>query len=231
MKRIVIALLLAVILTVGAVVPATAAEALDGAWTVNHKAGTYLTASEKKIFDKAVKDLVGVVYTPVLTLGKQVVSGNNYAFLCTAKTVTASPSYSWKVLIVNRSPKGKVKLVKVNSLSYKNVKTRKNAYKASAAPGAWSYSKEGTSSKGVPTAANRAFKKATKQLTGLSLTALALLGKQVVAGVNYRFLCRGTMSDQAATSCLYVADVYQDAAGKCKLTSCWIVNLPKYLKY
>lgn len=211
--------------------PAAAAEALDGAWTVNHKAGSYLTTSEKKVFDKAVKALTGVKYTPVLTLGKQVASGTNYAFLCTAQTVTANPSRSWKVLIANRSPKGKVKLVQVNSFSYKNVKTRKSAYKASAAPGSWSYSKEGTASKGVPTAANRALKKATKKLTGLSLTALALLGKQVVSGVNYRFLCRGTMTDQAAASCLYVVDVYQDAAGKCKMTSCRVVNLPAYLNY
>ena len=151
MKKMVAALLLAVILTIGTVLPAAAAETAVGAWADNHKAGSYLTASEKKIFNKAVKDLVGVVYTPVLTLGKQVVSGTNYAFLCTAQTVTASPSYSWKVLIVNRSVKGKVKLVKVNSFSIKSVKTRKNVYKASTVPGAWSYSKEGTSSKGVPT--------------------------------------------------------------------------------
>lgn len=231
MKRMVAALLLAVILTIGTVLPAAAAETAVGAWAVNHKAGSYLSASEKKIFDKAVKDLVGVVYTPVLTLGKQVVSGTNYAFLCTAQTVTASPSYSWKVLIVNRSVKGKVKLVKVNSFSYKSVKTRKNIYKASTAPGAWSYSKEGTSSKGAPTAAKRALKKATKQRTGISLTALALLGKQVVAGTNYRLLCRGTLTDQFATSCLYVADVYQTPAGDCELVLCEVINLPKYLKY
>ena len=229
-RRILLAVLLAAILTIGTVLPAAAAE-LAGGWQINTKVGSYLTAGEKKVFDKAVKDWDGVGYTPVLTLGKQVVAGTNYAFLCLAQTVTATPSYAWKVMIVNRSVKGKVKLVQVNNFSYKSVKTRNSAYKASDAPGAWSYSREGASSKGVPSAAKRAFKKATKQLTGLFLTPLALLSQQVVAGTNYRFLCRGTMTDQFATTCLYVADVYQTPAGECEMTYCKVVNLPKYLKY
>ena len=52
-RRILLAVLLAAILTIGTVLPAAAAE-LAGGWQINTKVGSYLTAGEKKVFDKAV---------------------------------------------------------------------------------------------------------------------------------------------------------------------------------
>lgn len=231
MKRhVIIALLLVALLCVGAVLPASA-EKLSGGWEANAKAASYLTRTETKIFNKAVKGLTGVEYAPVLTLAKQVVAGTNYAFLCKSTTVTADPVQSWKVLIVNRSAKGKVKLLKINKFNFKSLKTRKTPYKYSFAPGAWEYSGEGTASKGIPTAAKKAFKKAAKGLVGVSYTPLALLGTQVVAGTNYKFLCRGDIMDGLTTSCLYEVIVYSDVQGKCEITSSAVLNLPAYLKY
>lgn len=228
-KRTLIALLLATILMIGTVMPAAAATA--GGWKINHKAASYLTKSEKKVFEKAVKKLDGVAYTPVLTLAEQVVAGTNYAFLCTAASVTASPKYSWKVLIVNRNLKGKAKVLKVNSFNVKRIKTRNSAYKTSNLSGGWAYSNEGTTSKKIPSAAKKAFGKATKNMVGVSLTPLALLATQVVAGTNYKFLCRGVIMNAEGTSCLYEVDVYKDLQGKCEVSSCKVINLSKYLKY
>ena len=50
-----------------------------GGWTSYHK----LTAEDQKVFDEALKGLVGVTYTPN-EVKTQIVNGTNYRFLCTA---------------------------------------------------------------------------------------------------------------------------------------------------
>ena len=224
-RKMLVALLLVAVLTLGAVLPAFAA---TGSWKINTKVGTYLSKADKKVFDKAVKGMKGVTYTPVLKLAEKTVNGKNYAFLCTAKAVTKSPKYSWKVLLINASSSGEVELLKVNSFSYKNPKTRSTPYKTSST-GSWVYSKQGKTSKGLPSGAQAAFNKAVKNLDGMSLTALALLSTQVVSGTNYRFLCRGNTVTLGSVSCLYVVDVYKNAKGKCKISRCDVLNLPAYL--
>ena len=46
-----------------------------------------ITPEAKKVFDQALKGLVGVNYTP-LAFATQVVKGLNYCFLCEGKVVT-----------------------------------------------------------------------------------------------------------------------------------------------
>ncbi|MBR6165004.1 MAG: hypothetical protein IKQ45_03635 [Clostridia bacterium] len=228
-RKTVILLLLTAILTIGMIVPAAAET--DGGWKINKKVGTYLTKAETKVFEKAVEKLGGVAYTPVFTLAKQVVAGTNYAFFCKAVTATAKASTSWKVVIVYQDLQGNAEVLAVNSFNYKNIKTRKNPYTAASVAGAWEYSKKTPSSKGLPSTAKKVFKKATKEYTGVGLTALALLGTQQVAGVNYKYLCSGVLSDAAGTVCLYEVTVYQDLKGDCVITDCNVINLKKYLQY
>lgn len=224
-----IAFVLALVLLVGTAVPASAASA--GSWKINGQIGNYLSKAEQKVFNKAVEKLTGVAYTPVFTLATQVVAGTNYAFFCKAVTATAKPRTTWKVLIVNENLKGKVKLMKVNSFNYKNPKTLDSAYFADELSGGWTGNTKAVKTKGIPSAAKKALKKATEGYVGLSLTGLVLLGTQVVAGTNYSFLCLGTTSDRDATTCLYHVIVYQDPDGECSITECSIINLPKYLAY
>lgn len=228
-KLIIVALLLTVVLTLGAVAPAMADE--PGTWKVNTKAGSYLSSGEKALFKKAIKTLEGASYTPVFRLAKQTVSGTNYAFLCTSTTATASPASAWKVVLVNRSPKGKCKVLKIRNFNITKLKTRGSVYRQPDGDGTWTYNGKAVSSKGVPSAANKAFKKAAKGYAGVSLTPLALLGTQAVSGVNYKFLCRGVATTKKNTICLYEVNVYKNAKGVCEITDCNVINLPAYLKY
>lgn len=54
-----------------------------GGWTPY---STTISAEAKKVFDSAIKGLLGVHYTP-LAVATQVVSGINYHFFCIAKGV------------------------------------------------------------------------------------------------------------------------------------------------
>lgn len=50
-----------------------------GAWTPFHK----ITPAEQEVFDIAMKNIIGVEYTP-FSVSTQLVNGTNYRFKCTA---------------------------------------------------------------------------------------------------------------------------------------------------
>ena len=240
MKKMILAAIVAVAVSLGVAVPALAAtpsleaaqpittQAVAGGWSVNAKTGTYVTKAQKKLFKKATAKLTGVTYTPVIVMAKQVVAGANYAYFCKAEAVTASRAVSWKVVIVNKPATGKPSVLAINNFNYKKIKTLKNAPKSSKADGAWSNIKKTYKTKVLPKAARKAFKKATKNYVGVSLTSLVLLSTQVVAGTNYRYLCSGVVPGSKTVN-YYAVDVYNNLKGKAKITSCKPVKMSAYL--
>ena len=60
------------------------------------------------------------------------------------------------------------------------------------------------------------FDEAAAQWNGINLEAVELLGTQVVAGVNYRFLAQSTVD---GTTTQYTVTVYKDLQGNVELTS------------
>ena len=93
-------------------------EQLSGVWSVNSDIkATTLSDDVNEAFTKATS-IVGVEYTPIVYLGKQVVSGTNYAFLALAKTVTAESVYSIDVLTIYDSLDEDAKL---SSVAYVNL--------------------------------------------------------------------------------------------------------------
>jgi hypothetical protein len=72
------------------------AEMMPGGWTAF---SFTITQEAKKVFDQALKGLVGVSYTP-LAFATQVVAGTNYCFLCQGKVVyPGAPELAAKVYI------------------------------------------------------------------------------------------------------------------------------------
>ena len=71
-------------------------------------------------YNKAMKGLEGVDYTPVSYLGKQTKSGNNYMILCRSQVVYLDAPCEWSLVTVNKSAKGKVKLADIQTLELGN---------------------------------------------------------------------------------------------------------------
>lgn len=67
-------------------------------------------------------------------------------------------------------------------------------------------------------AEKKVFSKATDGLVGATYTPLAVLGTQVVAGMNYCFLCHCASATYPATNSICKMYVYQDLSGKAKIT-------------
>lgn len=63
------------------------------------------------------------------------------------------------------------------------------------------------------------FAKATETMTGMEYTPVRLLGQQVVAGMNYRFLCKGRATVPGTEEVWAILEVYQDLEGSAEITN------------
>ena len=208
---------------VTATVPAFAAT--SGGWTVSKARYSFLTSGQKKIFNKAVNGLTGVTYKPTALLAKQVVAGTNYVFLSQGTTVTKNPVKAWYILNVNKNLKNKVSLLSVKKIKIGSVKVKKNPRQGTVS-GGLEIAAVKNKSEALSKSVRKIFSKGIKKYVGYELRPITLLGTQVVAGMNYKFLCYGT---SYASQDLFVVDIYKDLKGKCSISSCKPLNLEKYV--
>lgn len=197
-----------------------------GAWSLNKKVYNNLSKTEKQVFRKATKKLTGVSYKPTAVIATQVVAGTNYAYLCLRKTVTSKPKYDWCVVKIYQNLKGKAKIISVRKINIKSVKTRSESIKGQS--GGWTSPDGVITGTTVPADAKKAFDAAGGICEGGTMSTIALLATQTVAGKNYKYLCRGTAAD--GTTDTYVVVVYQDPSGKASITSCAVFDLLAYIK-
>ena len=92
-------------------------KANTGKFTIKNKKNKAVYSTYKK----AMKELVGVDYKPVLYLGKQTKSGSSYMILCRSQAVYPNAPYEWSLVTVSKSAKGKVKLGDVQTLELGNI--------------------------------------------------------------------------------------------------------------
>ena len=223
-KSIALVLALAMAITFAVYTPVSAAT--TGGWSVSKARYSFLSKSQKKVFNKATEGMTGVSYEPVALLAKQTVAGTNYFYLCQGTTVTAKPVKSWYVLSAFKSLDKEISLNSSKKIGLSKIKTKK---KPSAAPllGGFEIVKIKNKSAALSKSVSKVFNKATKKYKKYKLRPIALLGTQVVAGKNYRFLCYGSSS---AAKDIFVVDIYKDLKGKCKVTSCKPLKLEKYIE-
>lgn len=67
-----------------------------------------------------------------------------------------------------------------------------------------------------------AFEKTSKSYSGKNLTAIQTLGSQIVAGTNYKILCKASSGPRTG---FVLATVYKDLAGNCEITGIESVSI------
>ena len=169
---------------------AEAAEAAEnlkpGGWTPFAK----VTSDTQKVFDEALKGLLGVGYTP-LAVTSQVVSGTNYIFAVNARLVYPN-SHEYPALIrVFKPLNGPARIVKIHDLGSPAV----------FAGGFGPFHETTGEEKAVA-------EKALKGFAGVGYEAL-LTSTQVVAGLNYRFIGTQTPVTARAGSFPVLFTVYR----------------------
>ena len=86
---------------------------MSGGWTPYT---TEISAESKSVFEKAIKVLLGVTYTP-LAVATQVVAGTNFSFFCNAKAVSPNSANEAAMVLVFRPLQGDPHLVSITRIA------------------------------------------------------------------------------------------------------------------
>ncbi len=188
---------------------------LVGGWSVND---SYVAMSKnpeaKAAFKKATEGLTGVSYKAIAVLGTQVVAGTNYAILCKATTVYPGAQPEIKVMYIYEDLMGNAEIT-----GFQTIIGEMSDGGFSVNTGKLTPSKNKT--------VYSAYKKAMKELDGVSYTPVAYLGSQVVAGTNYLMLCRSKVVYPGASCEWSLVTVYKDLKGKASALNIETLELGK----
>ena len=194
----------ALILTMAALLTACSTAKLDGGWQkVKDKT---VTAELKEYFDKAAAPYGELDLTPEKYLASQVVAGTNHLFQC-----VDSDKNKYNVTVYQDLEGGfsitKVEDEKGNDLTEEMLPDIETV-------GGFVDAEDGT----ITAELQEIFNKALEGYDGANLEPVELLSTQVVAGVNYRFLCNETILVPGAEPKEVIVTVYQDLEGNCSIT-------------
>lgn len=159
-----------------------------------------ISADAKDVLHAVMGKLLGVRYVPV-AVATQVVSGTNYCFLCEATGVFPGACTSLVEIYVHRPLKGDPHLSSI-----------KPVMQCHQIPGGWFGFHD------VSAADNTVFSAAMSGLVGVRYEPLQVT-TQVVAGMNYCFLCKATVVVPDAHPYPALAYIYQPLTGDPHITS------------
>ena len=199
------------------------AEGQTGGWTVNEDYNNMMAEEDQTRFASAMEGLVGVGYTPIQVIATQVVNGTNYAYLASGTTVTAEPVTGYYIVNVNQSSSGEISVVNIAEIDIADVKTKEAA---GAVLGGWQPTDTGKPGMLPGEEAQSSFDAATKD-DAVRYNPIVLLGTQVVAGTNYKALCRGKDADNNLN--LYVVTWFAGVNGENKVIENGVFDLEAYV--
>ncbi len=172
-------------------------------------ATTFATACKK-----SKKDLV-----PQALIGTQVVAGTNYAFLC--KDKKGKPS----IAIVYEGFDSSAEILSVKELDVTGYTGKDTA--SEPLSGGWTIGEDVKTNK-IALDAENALRIATDTQNEMNYEPIALLGQQVVAGMNYSILCKGTANTDGAVPALYILKIYNALDGSAEITSSTILDIADF---
>ncbi|EJI6541234.1 hypothetical protein OOP60_005131 [Salmonella enterica] len=90
---------------------------MTGAWEINSDMKICeLHKDVAEAFTEATKSFVGVKYSPVLYVGKQIVSGCNYMFVCKQVLSTEHADTHVVTMVIYKPVTGKAEILSVEQL-------------------------------------------------------------------------------------------------------------------
>ncbi len=175
-----------------------------GGWDCS--VGPAVTEELQAVFDSAMEGLTGVGYTPEAYLASQVVAGTNHCFLCRAQTVYPNTSPYYTLVYVYEDLNGGAEITGIVNLT--------EAPSDNTASGGWA----APESSEITEELQAVMDTACEAYDGATLTPIALLEQQVVAGWNYRFLCRIQPAGTESLPYYTLVKVFANLSGGAEIT-------------
>ena len=176
---------------------------LAGGWQVPESVA--ITPELRELFDRATEGLLGAEHIPVACVGRQVVAGTNYRFLCRTSPAVPDPVETWTIATVCQDPQGNAELL---GFEESNVATR-----LSELMGGWRQAESPDLTEEV----RAAFDRAMEAMVGVDYVPIALLSTQVVSGTNYCIFCEATVVYPGAEPYYAFVTVCQDLQGNAEI--------------
>lgn len=156
----------------------------------------------KSLFEKATYGMTGAVYTPVAVLES---SNSSYLVLCKVQMAVPNATPTYALVSLNEKANGNAEITEVKDSKAEAVFVD--------APGGWREANSLTLDK----EAKAAFDTAVKYSKYEKYSPVALLGQQVVSGMNYQILARTNQSD-TKTSKYLILQIYQPLSNTAEIT-------------
>ena len=177
-----------------------------GGWT--RAESPVITDEMNELLEKASENLVGAEYTPVAYLGYQIVAGTNHRILCRISPVVPDANETYAVVTIYEDLSGNATITDVMDFEVET-----NLHDETLA-GGW-FEPE---SPEITEDAKAVFDKAMETLVGVDYVPVALLEQQVVAGMNYCYLCEATVVYPGAETTYALVYIYEDLEGNAEIT-------------
>ncbi len=179
---------------------------IAGGWT--DPKSTQVTEEIKALFEKGMEELVGVNYVPVAYLGSQVVAGTNHRVLAKATVVVPDAVPHYAIVTLWEKLDGTVEVTDIRGSEIEVLVSDEQL------AGGWSAPETPDLDDDI----KAIVEKATAELVGVGYSPVALLGTQVVAGMNYQVLCKATPVTANPETRYVVLTVYADLEGNATVT-------------
>lgn len=141
-----------------------------------------ITKTVEALFERAMKGMDGVTFTPVAYIAFQTVSGTNHLVLCKTAPVVPDANATYALVTLYESLNGEAEIVDIKA-SKANA-THEEEITGDFVP---------VDSPIVTEEAKKALEKAYEGLTGVEYSPVALIAKQIGTGTNYLILCERTV--------------------------------------
>ena len=174
-----------------------------GGWSAAEDTG--ITDEQRSLFEKAMEALVGVNYEPVAYLGSQIVAGLNHCFLCRATVVAPDAQPTYKLVYIYEGLDGNTDVLDIADFANAD---------GEVLAGGWFASDDIE----LPEEVKAAYEKAMEGLVGVDYEPVAFVESQVVAGMNYRILCKSTVVYPGAETGYAIVTIYRALDGSAEVT-------------
>ena len=171
-----------------------------------------ITDEIRTLVEKAAGELDGADYEPYAYVASQVVAGTNHLILCKVTPVVPDAVTTYALVTIYEDLNGNAEITSIfDSKAEAPVDFSDEELTPSGA---------GTEpdSPAVTDEAREALTKAAQTLTGAEYEPVALLETQIVAGMNYRLLCKATPTVPDPEIYYAIVTVYEDLQGNAEIT-------------
>ena len=177
----------------------------------------------KDVFDRATSNYDKMTLTPISLIGKQIVSGTNYMFLCKGED---SKTTKWVLVTIYLDPSNNAEIKNVKYLNLNKYVNVDSEYNYTQTIGGWSVYKDIVTN--IDTNIEEIFNKATADNEKYYYVPIALLGEQIVAGTNYAVLALGQSLENPDIYSINILTIYSKLDGTAELTSSSYIPLGQY---